>query len=47
VMMAVIFFCLRPPAPANGEGRVHKRPTSWQLGSYIWVPPPKYPQDLG
>jgi hypothetical protein len=35
VMMAVIFFCLRPPAPANCKGRAHKQAAIRQLGSYI------------
>src|SRR5215471_16753690 len=52
-MMAVIFFfCLRPLAPGRGptldssERRAHKQAACWQLGSYIWVPPPENPQGL-
>src|SRR5215469_17917379 len=52
-MMAVIFlFCLHlpavagPPALANSQGRAHKHAAIWQLGSYIWVLPPKNPQGL-
>src|SRR5215472_14893574 len=50
-MMAVIFFCLRPlpgrgPRPANSKGSAHKQAAYWQLGSYIWVPPPENPQGL-
>src|SRR5690242_16952159 len=46
VMMAVIFFCLRPLAPTDSKGSAHKHAAIWQLGSYIWVPPPENPQGL-
>lgn len=53
-MMAVISFCLRlppagdllPAALADSKGRVRKHAAIWQLGSYIWVPPPENPQGL-
>src|SRR5438552_3024799 len=46
-MMAVIFFCLRLLAPTDSKGSAHKHAAIWQLGSYIWVPPPENPQGLG
>src|SRR5215831_6214413 len=46
-MMAVIFFfCLRPPTLDSSERRARKQAACWQLGSYIWVPPPENPQGL-
>jgi len=45
-MAVIFFFCLRPPALATNKGRAHKQAAIWQLGSYIWVPPPENPQGL-
>jgi hypothetical protein len=46
--MAVIYFCLRPLALSELQGRAQNAAALIrQLGCYIWVPPSENPQGLG